>query len=195
MLTFSRIIFSAVILLLAFFSLKHVWTRQVDIFAWFKKQAESIPVNPQAEISEKRPNIKIGNRYETEGNIFTISVQTGNNQEFISPLIIKFKLHGTVKEVRPGYTFNSEPCKVHIGNAFSVNNRVIAHSVRLTFDQLTSDVLNNTIVHFSKAKKKSFKLDDRIYVEWYWSYKGETHKESKWLERNYKNKNFIYIKI
>lgn len=195
MILISRIIFTIIIALIAFFALRHVWTRPVDIITWLKKPSESIPVNPQVEKEQIRPDLKIGSRYERDKDAFVISVQTGDNQEPIKPLIIKFKIKGTVQKIEPGYTFNSKPCEASVENAFTVGNNVLAHSITLTYAQLTSGVLNNTIIHFNKPRKDNFQHDDRIYVEWYWNYKGETQKESNWLKRNYKNKNFIYEKI
>ena len=100
-------------------------------------------------------------------------------------MIIKFKIKGTVNKIVPGYTFNSEPCKINISNGLTGGNIVLSHSITLTFDQLISGVLNNTIIYFDKPIKDNFTIDDQIYTEWYWNYKGETQKETKLLSRNY----------
>ena len=191
----SRIIFTLIIVIISFFALKHVWTKPVDIITWFKKVSESIPVNPITEKEQNKPDLKIGNRYERNQDAFVISVKTGDNQELIKPLIIKFKIKGTVQKIEPGYTFNSKSCETIIGNALIAENMVLANSITLTYDQLTSGVLNNTIIYFDKPKKDNFQIDNRIYVEWYWNYKGETQKENKWLNRNYENKNLVYEKL
>lgn len=189
-----RLILTLVICCAAYFALERVWTKKIDLIGWIKKTSEVIPIKDEDD-EILRPDIKIGNRYERDKNAFVISIQTGENKEFIKPMIVKFKIKGTANRIVPGYTFNSEPCKAKINNAFIAGNTVLSHSITLTFDQLISGVLNNTIIYFDKPTKDNFKIDDRIYVEWYWNYKGETQRETKWLHRNYENKNFIYEKL
>lgn len=190
----SRLIITLLIFCVAYFALKRVWTKKVDLTRLIKKPSEVIPIKDE-DYEILRPDIKIGNRYERDKNAFVISIQTGENKELIKPLIVKFKIKGTVNKIIPGFDFNSEPCKAKINNAFILGNTVLSHSITLTFDQLISGVLNNTIIYFDKPPKDNFKIDVRVYVEWYWNYKGETQRETKWLPRNYENKNFIYEKL
>jgi len=193
-LLFSRIIITIIVFLMIFFVLKRTWTKEVDLLAWLKKAANQIPVKDE-DPKIARPHLQIGNRYERDKNAFIISIQTGDNNEIIKKLKIQFKIKGTVTKIKPGYHFNSEPCKYEYHSGFMLNDVILAHTVTLTFENLISAVLNNTIIHFDKPVKANFNIDDRIEVEWYWNYKGESKRERFKQNRNYENKNFVYEEV
>ena len=149
------------------------------------------------EFQKARPSVSIGNKYEANGNIFVISIKTeGNNSEIIEHMVIRFSMEGIISNVRPGLMLGSSSlCKNDLTNGLILGDELVYHNITLKYDQILPGILNNTLIDFEKMNRSGIKINDRISVEWYWKYKGETKHETKWLERNYAGKNCEYIKL
>lgn len=142
---------------------------------------------------EARPKLSIGSRYEKEGNIFVLSIKTqGGGHEIIEHMTVKFSVKGLVKNIKQGFSLGpSLTVKPKISNGLISGDKPIYHSVWLDYEDIKPGVLHNVLVDFQKSKA-NVRPDDRIAVEWYWKYKGETQVEDKFLNKKYVNKNFDY---
>jgi hypothetical protein len=147
---------------------------------FFHKNIEYLEYMELKELNDLRPNVDV----ETyDQGYFAAVIRTGDNKEIIDRLIITLVVNGIVTKKYPrSNIINGEPCDIENRSFFSISGKKVYDKVTIKCYSVLPSTLNGVVVEYKKSDV-SADFDDRVSVEWYWKYKGQTKKEERLQER------------